>query len=84
MKAQSSVYIQLQNIYKAKARRDVAEVLEIVQATPDGREIDPGEVELFCKNAAFVKLINAGGAKADRLVTVFGRSPALSTSKRRV
>ena len=84
MKAQSNVYIQLQNIYKAKARRDVAEVLEIVRATPDGREIDPGQVELFCKNAAFVKLINAGGAKADRLATVFGRSPALSTPKRRV
>ena len=84
MKAQSSVYIQLQNIYKAKARRDVAEVLEIVQGFPDGRNIDPGEVELFCKNAAFVKLINAGGAKADRLATVFGRSSALSASKRGV
>lgn len=76
MKAQSSVYIQLQNIYKAKARRDVAEVLEIVQGFPDGRNIDPGEVELFCKNAAFVKLINAGGAKADRLATVFEEETA--------
>lgn len=83
MKAQSDVYIHLQNIYKAKARRDADEVLEMVQATPGGRDVDPAEVELFCKNAAFVKLINAsGGAEggdgglygsADRLATVTGK-----------
>ncbi|KAJ9143248.1 NEDD8-activating enzyme E1 regulatory subunit [Coniochaeta hoffmannii] len=73
MKAQSDVYIKLQNLYKAKARRDVDEVLKLVQAAPGGRDVDPAEVELFCKNAAFVKLINAsGGANgdADRLATV--------------
>ncbi|KAL2016155.1 hypothetical protein VTK56DRAFT_4123 [Thermocarpiscus australiensis] len=64
MKAQSKVYVQLQNIYKEKARKDAAEILEIVQAMPGGQHVDPAEVELFCKNAAFVKLINAtGGAK---------------------
>lgn len=57
MKAQSTVYIQLQNLYKAKARQDVAEVLEIVRTHPKGREIDAAEVETFCKNAAFIKLI---------------------------
>lgn len=70
MKAQSKVYIQLQNIYKAKARQDAAEILQTVQATPGGEEVDPAEVDLFCKNAAFVKLINATGGKikrADRL-----------------
>lgn len=80
MKAESDVYIKLQNIYKAKARQDVDEVLKMVQATPGGRDVDPAEVELFCKNAAFVKLINpSGGAgggnsdlegSADRLATV--------------
>ncbi|KAK0629952.1 hypothetical protein B0T17DRAFT_487289 [Bombardia bombarda] len=67
MKAQSKVYIQLQNIYKTKARKDVAEVLDTVRATARGRDVDPAEVELFCKNAAFVKLINAAGgeSKAD-------------------
>ena len=81
MKAQSQVYIKLQNIYKAKARQDVDEVLKMAQATPGGRDVDPAEVELFCKNAAFVKLINAtkggGGAAGndgsdDRLATVTG------------
>jgi amyloid beta precursor protein binding protein 1 len=57
MKAQSTVYVQLQNIYKAKARRDVAEVLEIVRSQPKGKDIDVAEVESFCKNAAFIKLI---------------------------
>lgn len=58
MKAQSKVYIQLQNIYKTKARKDVSEVLDTVQRSPGGEDIEPSEVELFCKNAAFVKLVN--------------------------
>lgn len=76
MKAQSSVYIQLQNIYKAKARLDVAEVLETVRSSPGGGGIEPTEVELFCKNAAFVKLVNATetGPRADRLASVVGKS----------
>lgn len=62
MKAQSKVYVQLQNIYKAKARKDAAEVLQTAQAIAGtGREVDPAEVDLFCKNAAFVKLINVEG-----------------------
>ncbi|KAK0714953.1 nedd8-activating enzyme E1 regulatory subunit-like protein [Lasiosphaeris hirsuta] len=61
MKAQSKVYIQLQNIYKTKARQDAAEVLVTAQALEPGRHFDLAEVELFCKNAPFVKLINATG-----------------------
>jgi len=83
MKAKSQVYIQLQNIYKTKARQDVAEVLEAAQAIAPGRQFDPAEVELFCKNAPFVKLINAtGGANsansstADRLREVTGEFSA--------
>ena len=59
MKAQSSVYVQLQNIYKVKARKDAAEVLETVKADPGGESIDMAEVETFCKNAAFVKLVHS-------------------------
>lgn len=58
MKAQSEVYVRLQNIYKKKARQDVAEVLATVRAHPGGKEIDESEVESFCKNAAFIKLIH--------------------------
>ncbi|KAK2627802.1 hypothetical protein QTJ16_002448 [Diplocarpon rosae] len=58
MKAQSTVYVQLQNIYKSKARKDVAKVLETVRSYPGGKDIDVAEVESFCKNAAFIKLIH--------------------------
>jgi len=79
MKAQSKIYVQLQNLYKEKARKDAAEVLETVRAMPGGQDIDPAEVELFCKNAAFVRLINAtdGGneqdSKLERLRSTAGK-----------
>lgn len=61
MKARSKDYIQLQNVYKSKARRDLAEVLESVRflernanrSTP----IEEKDVEAFCKNAAHIKLV---------------------------
>ncbi|ORY59465.1 uncharacterized protein BCR38DRAFT_488493 [Pseudomassariella vexata] len=59
MKAQSSVYVKLQSIYKAKARKDALEVLETVRSSPGGKDVDPAEVDMFCKNASFVKLVNA-------------------------
>ncbi|KAI0539269.1 hypothetical protein GGR58DRAFT_243544 [Xylaria digitata] len=59
MKAQSSVYVKLQGLYKAKARKDAREVLDLVRKSVGGEHIDPTEVDLFCKNARFVKLINA-------------------------
>ncbi|KIH94788.1 amyloid beta precursor protein binding protein 1 [Sporothrix brasiliensis 5110] len=71
MKAASQVYVKLQTIYKTKARKDAAEVLATVQAAPGGKDIDPGEVDLFCKNAAFVKLINATPPGENRLVKLF-------------
>ena len=58
MKAQSSVYVELQNIYKTKSRQDVAEVLETVRLHPRGKDVEVTEVETFCKNAAFMKLIH--------------------------
>jgi amyloid beta precursor protein binding protein 1 len=62
MKAQSTVYVQVQNIYKAKARQDVAEVLETIRSHPKGNDVDVAEVESFCKNAAFIKLIRGSGS----------------------
>jgi len=65
MKAESEVYVKLQNIYKAKARKDAAEVLEIVRARAEGKDIDKAEVDAFCKNAAFIKLISASNSASN-------------------
>jgi amyloid beta precursor protein binding protein 1 len=55
MKAQSTDYISLQNVYKDKARQDVKEVYATARSLDP--TIDEREVEAFCKNAAHVKLI---------------------------
>lgn len=61
MKARSADYIQLQNIYKAKARKDLSEVVQDVRSVGKqlGRQsaIEEKEIEAFCKGAAFVKLV---------------------------
>ena len=61
MKAQSVDYIQLQNIYKAKARKDLFEVVQQVRSVEKRLErrsvIEEKEIESFCKGAAFVKLV---------------------------
>lgn len=62
MKARSADYIQLQNVYKAKARRDLAEVLDSVRflernAGRTSSPIEDRDVEAFCKNAAHIKLV---------------------------
>ncbi|MCJ1436487.1 hypothetical protein MMC27_005866 [Xylographa pallens] len=61
MKAQSVDYIQLQNIYKSKARQDLANVThrvrELEKHLNKTTEVDEKEIEAFCKGAAFVKLI---------------------------
>ncbi|UNI20384.1 hypothetical protein JDV02_006478 [Purpureocillium takamizusanense] len=60
MKAESKIYITLQNLYKDKARQDVAEVLDIARSINGGLALDPAEAALFCANAKFIKLINTG------------------------
>ncbi|SLM36502.1 UBA/THIF-type NAD/FAD binding fold [Lasallia pustulata] len=61
MKAQSADYIRLQNIYKAKARSELSEVVQDVRSVEQklGRRstIEEKEIEAFCKGAAFVKLV---------------------------
>ena len=67
MKAQSADYIKLQNIYRAKARKDVAEVVGQVRRLEEELPIDTDrkrrpvpeeEIEAFCKNAAHVKILH--------------------------
>ncbi|KAL8802976.1 MAG: hypothetical protein Q9182_003464 [Xanthomendoza sp. 2 TL-2023] len=61
MKAQSQDYIELQNIYKAKARQDVDEVTKFVRSMEADLQrqtpVERKEIEAFCKGAAFAKLI---------------------------
>ena len=61
MKAQSADYIQLQNIYKTKARKDLAEVTAEVRSLEKqlGRRtmVDDKDIEAFCKGGAHVKLV---------------------------
>ncbi|KAF1965232.1 hypothetical protein BU23DRAFT_575049 [Bimuria novae-zelandiae CBS 107.79] len=61
MKARSADYIQLQNVYKSKARKDFAEVLESVRFLERNAnrstQIEDKDVEAFCKNAAHIKLV---------------------------
>ena len=64
MKATSSSYIRLQNIYKSKARADVAELTSTVRATekrlgrPATQAIPNGEIEAFAKNASHIKILH--------------------------
>ncbi|KAB8208166.1 hypothetical protein BDV34DRAFT_58642 [Aspergillus parasiticus] len=62
MKAQSADYVSLQNIYKSKAKKDVEEVTNIVrriesQIGSRSGDIPEKDIEIFCKNAAHIKVI---------------------------
>jgi len=58
MKAQSADYIKLQSIYRAKARKDLAEITDTVRTSELPGAMEEKEIEAFCKNAAFVRLIH--------------------------
>jgi amyloid beta precursor protein binding protein 1 len=63
MKAQSADYVALQNIYKSKARRDVEEVTATIrqlesQLSRSTPQILEREIEVFCKNAAHIKVVH--------------------------
>ena len=72
MKAQSEVYIRLQNIYKKKARQDANQVISIAKEIPGGDQIDLADVELFCKNAKFIKIIKGLNESGQNIETVVG------------
>ncbi|KAM0516120.1 hypothetical protein ACHAPE_005743 [Trichoderma viride] len=73
MKAQSSVYIQLQNIYKDKARQDANDVFFRAQKISGDVDIDQAEVEQFCTNARFIKLINTTGEEPPSMGQIIER-----------
>ena len=73
MKAQSSIYVKLQTIYKSKAKKDAAEVLETVRAHQGGKDVDAAEVDTFCKNAAFIKLIHSVDSSSRSLKLIAGK-----------
>lgn len=79
MKAESEVYIQLQSIYKNKARQDIDEILEILGTIPNGNEVDKEEVETYCKNAAFIKLVRESVPDLDRVKQLAGKSLQTTT-----
>ena len=80
MKAKSGVYVQLQNLYKSKARQDCSEILETVRMHPNGAAIDKAEVERFCKNAAFVKLIRGVSSEPTDLAAMTSMPPCLDVN----
>jgi amyloid beta precursor protein binding protein 1 len=67
MKAQSADYIQLQNVYKNKARKDLAEVLDSIRLIQKSLRrsvtVPDQEVEAFCKGAASIKLLRGSPMK---------------------
>jgi NEDD8-activating enzyme E1 regulatory subunit len=70
MKSRSADYVALQNVYKSKARADIAEVLSTVRSLEKslGRTApaEESEVEAFCKGAAHIKLVRGKPLKAFR------------------
>jgi amyloid beta precursor protein binding protein 1 len=65
MKAKSDIYVKLQGIYKAKARDDAAEVLGNARDQVRGIIVDRVEVDLLCRNMAFVKIIQPSNITSD-------------------
>ena len=61
MKAKSADYVKLQSIYKAKARKDMEEVIASVRVletkSKKSTPVPDTEVEAFCKNASHVKVV---------------------------
>ncbi|KAL5341179.1 hypothetical protein BJX70DRAFT_76738 [Aspergillus crustosus] len=61
MKAQSADYVSLQNIYKTKARKDVAEVIDFIRRIESqlGRlsQVPDKDIEIFCKNASHIQVV---------------------------
>ncbi|EWC45485.1 hypothetical protein DRE_00884 [Drechslerella stenobrocha 248] len=70
MKAESKDYIRLQNVYKSKARADLAVVVDLVRSLLSGlgkdqESISESEVETFCKHASYAKLITGRSLRSE-------------------
>ncbi|KAG8627778.1 hypothetical protein KVT40_003651 [Elsinoe batatas] len=75
MKTRSADFIAIQDIYKAKAREDCAEVTDTVRQleTKVGRSepIPSTEIEQFCKLAAHIKLIRTSTSPLAHVLDAF-------------
>ena len=87
MKARSADYIDLQNIYKTKARQDCAEVFATVRELeketnrPAKAAVDEKEVENFCKGAAHIHLVRGRPlqiVEAGRAITFGDRAKSMA------
>lgn len=62
MKAQTADYVSLQNIYKTKARKDIAEVTQTVRKIESqlrrAAGVSDKDIEIFCKNASHIQVIH--------------------------
>ncbi|KAI9728554.1 MAG: hypothetical protein M1834_007582 [Cirrosporium novae-zelandiae] len=62
MKSESHTYVSLQSLYRARSASDIASVISYVRSLEHsvGRltPISEKEIEAFCKNAAYVKVIH--------------------------
>lgn len=82
MKAQSDIYISLQKLYKQKARKDADDVLRRAQSSIQQGSISLNEVELFCTNARFIKLINSAEKRSVDMEQIAGESGSCLSLKR--
>lgn len=82
MKAESNVYIELQGVYKNKAKADVDEVFQISKSLKHGEKVTEEEIAVFCKNAAFVKLIRATSEGGTTLQQIAGKKRTTAISSK--
>jgi NEDD8-activating enzyme E1 regulatory subunit len=79
MKATSEGYLKLQNIYKAKARKDVAEVTasvrELEKSLGKTTPIEQIEIEAFCKNASHVRVLTNSNNKPIPTLRIMQNNP---------
>lgn len=84
MKAQSTDYIQLQNLYKLRARLDLAEISQHIQTLEKQLNrptlITQAEIEAFCKNAAHVKLIKGQALRISQPPSTMTWAPSQANS----
>jgi len=80
MKAESDVYLKLQRIYKDKAREDADKVYEYARGLGYDVSVSQAEVDLFCRNAAFIKLIRPSHRTAKNMSELLGMSARCHTS----
>ena len=67
MTSDSAKYIQLQQIYRSKAREDSESIYNIIQTLPKAQNINitENEVNLFCKNAYNLRILRTSSMESE-------------------